>query len=537
MPTPVDVVIVGAGPSGAVAATTLAEHGFKVVVLERGTWPDYSTLRTEAPDLEMFEGRDWSPRPDIRNSQADQPIDESDSESGVMIWNGVGGSAVAYAGQWMRSMPSDFRTRTLDGVGDDWPLTYNDLIPYYKQVEQDFGISGLNGDPAVPASNYPMPPVRARAWGKRVGAAHNRLGWHWWPGSNAIATARFGPLRPCTERGTCMQGCIEGAKSTPDITHWPTAIRLGVELKTQAHVSQIHLDSRGRATGVAYFDQTGTEWFQEAGVVVLAANGVGTPWLLLNSATPTHPDGLANASGLVGQRLMMHPLSTVAGVFDDDMGSSQGPWGQDIYSLEFYETDASRGFVRGAKWGLTPTGGPYMTTQSYPWGKPTFWGPEFLNTVRARLGRSAAWSIICEDLPEESNAVSLSDEVHDKFGMPAPKLTYKKSQNTNNLLRWHEARAIESLTEAGASDIRVAPAIRNTGWHLLGTAKMGEDPTTSVVDSFGRTHEVPNLYIFDGSTWPTSTGMNPTATIAALALRNVDALIRTRRKQVTSATR
>lgn len=530
-----DVLVVGAGPSGAVTATRLAESGFSVVVLERGGWPDRAAIRAEEPDYELFSGREWSPRPDIRRSDFDQPIDESDSESGVMIWNGVGGSAVAYAGQWMRCMPSDFKTRTLDGIGDDWPLSYADLVPYYQRVESDFAVSGLDGDPAVPGTRYPMRPARIREWGRRVGRAHNELGWHWWPGSNAIATADYGPLSTCTERGTCMAGCPDNAKSSPDLTHWPKALALGVRLLTGCAVTMVNVNRRGLATGVTYYDEQGIEHQQTADVVILAANGVGTPWLLLTSSSRLHPDGLANSSGLVGKRLMMHPLSTVAGVFPDAMESWQGPWGQNIYSLEFYETDESRGFVRGAKWGLTPTGGPLMTTQTYPWGEVDFWGPEFLDTVSARLGHSTAWSIICEDLPELSNAVSLSENVTDRHGLPAPKLTYRKSDNTDALLRWHETRAKESLEAAGATSITIAPAIRNTGWHLLGTAKMGNDPATSVVDSEGRTHDVPNLLVFDGSIWPTSSGTNPTATIAALALRNTERLIANRSVQRTAS--
>jgi choline dehydrogenase-like flavoprotein len=211
-------------------------------------------------------------------------------------------------------------------------------------------------------------------------------------------------------------------------------------------------------------------------------------------------------------------------------------WGQHIHSLEFYETDASRGFVRGAKWGLQPTGGPLSMTRSFPWGTENqIWGADFASRLRQRLGRSALWGIIAEDLPDEENRVVLDPRQTDSSGIPAAKIQYRLSENSKRLVAFHQARARESLEAAGAYETVIAPFIRATGWHLLGTAMMGNDPARSVVDGWGRTHDIENLYIFDGSIWPTSSGMNPTATIAALALRNTEHLIAERHNQRTAA--
>jgi choline dehydrogenase-like flavoprotein len=210
-------------------------------------------------------------------------------------------------------------------------------------------------------------------------------------------------------------------------------------------------------------------------------------------------------------------------------------WGQQVHSLQFYETDANRGFVRGAKWGLQPTGGPLSMTRNYPWGDNPLWGEGFQRKLRARLGHSAMWGIICEDLPDDNNRVTLDERLRDGDGIPAPKLIYRMSENSRRLLEYHLARARESLEAAGARETVVAPLIRETGWHLLGTARMGTDPAASVVDPWGRCHDVPNLFIFDGSIWPTSSGMNPTATIAALALRCADHLVANRREQITAS--
>jgi choline dehydrogenase-like flavoprotein len=531
-----DVLIIGAGPTGAVAAKRFAEAGMSVVVLEQGDWPDYSKARADHPDYELTAGRYWSGNPNRRQAPSDYPIDDKDSDISAVLYNAVGGGTVIYAAHWQRNMPSDFRVRTLDGVADDWPLTYEDLEPFYERVEADFGVSGLAGDPAFPpGKGPPLPPAPLAPMGRRIARAHNKLGWHWWPAPNAIATRPYGPLRPCTQRAACMWGCVEGAKGSVDITHWPELVRGTVRLVTGARVRRLEVNSAGLVTGALYADRDGKDHFQKAGVTVLAANGIGTPRILLLSASSRFPHGLANSSGLIGRRLMMHPFGTVVGLFDEDLGSTHGPWGQHLHCLEFYETDTSRGFVRGAKWGLQPTGGPLSMTRGYPWGDNPIWGPAFHKSLRQRLGHSAMWGIICEDLPEEENRVVLDPELKDADGIPAPKLIYRMSENSRHLLQYHLQRAKESLEAAGAHQTVIAPLIRETGWHLLGTAKMGADPVTSVVNPWGRCHDVPNLFIFDGSIWPTSSGMNPTATIAALALYCAEHLAEECRQQEVPA--
>lgn len=532
-----DVLIIGAGPSGAVAALRLAQAGMKVLVLEQGDWPDYSKATVTEPDFDLTAARDWGWDPNARRAPGDYPIDESESDITALMWNGVGGGTVVYAAQWQRNLPSDFRVRTLDGVADDWPLTYEELEPYYVRVERDFGVSGLAGDPAFPlGEGPPLPPVPIGRMGRKVARAHNELGWHWWPGPCAIATRRYRALKPCVQRATCLQACADGAKGSVDRTHWPTAMELGVQLRTRARVRRLKLREDGLVSGAVYLDADGREHEVRAAITIVCANGVGTPRLLLLSGGERYPRGLANSSGQVGARLMMHPFGTVVGLFEEPLNSWQGPWGQHLHCLEFYETDDSRDFVRGAKWGLQPTGGPTKMTTSYPWGAENeIWGAGFHDQLRKRLGHSAMWGIIAEDLPEEHNLVSLDRVGTDEFGIPGAKITYRMSENSHRLMAFQEARAQESLIAAGAYETTVAPFIRATGWHLLGTARMGDDPATSVVDRWGRAHDVPNLFIYDGSVWPTSSGMNPTATIAALALRFAEHLIETRRDQPVAA--
>lgn len=527
-----DVLIIGAGVAGAVAAKRLAEAGMRVVCLEQGGWPDRALALMALPEVEWSSIGPSAWNPNHRNGEADYPIGDEESDISPLMYNGVGGGTVLYGAQWGRNAPSDFRVRTLDGVGDDWPLSYEELLPYYARIDRDFGVSGLAGDPAYPPSGeaLPLPPLPLGEMGRRVARAHNELGWHWWPHPTAIGIRRNGGLGVCGQGPACRRGCVEVARTHQ--THWPVAIARGARLITGARVRGLVLNERGLVAGAVYVDRGGQERLQKAPVTLLAANAVGSARLLLLSAQAHHPDGLANGSGLVGKRLMMHPHGTVAGIFPDDVDSARGTRGIPLHSRQFYETDTSRGFVRGAKWGLHPTGGPLTCSAGHAWGQHNeIFGPGFQDIVRRRFGHSTMWGIIGEDLPDVHNRVELHPNLVDSDGVPAPKIIYRISENSKRLIEFHMRRAAESLQAAGATQVICGGFSRDTGWHLLGTAVMGTDPDTSVVDPYGCAHEVRNLYIIDGSTWPTSGGTNPSATVAALALRTSEWMLREHRNQ------
>jgi len=520
----VDVLIIGAGAAGGVAAMRLTEAGFSVLCLEQGEWPDRTRFLGGTEEWELAGRHLWSSDPSIRKGPADYPVDLSESDVGVLNYNGVGGGTVLYAAQWARLFPSDFTRRTADGVADDWPLTYNELAPYYERTDRHFGVSGLGGDPAYPAdTDPPFPPLPIGIAGLRVARTHTRLGWHWWPATNAILSAPLGHRHPCVQRGTCVLGCAEGAKASTDLTHWPAVVRAGGTLVTGASVVRINHDRNGLATGAEWIDNDGHLHFQEADLVLLGANGIGTPRILLASDSTRFPDGMANSSGLIGRRLMVHPLAVVKGLFREDIEGWRGHAGASIVSFQFYASDERRGFVGGAKWALSPGGGPLRAAFT----EGGEWGVGHHRHVRERFGRSAHWGLVCEDLPNEENRIELSGSLADRRGLPAPRMVYRIDDNSHALCDWHIARATESLVESGAWNVRVDLRYPANG-HFMGTARMGDDPASAVVDRWCMTHDSPNLGIIDGSVFVTSGGVNPTSTIAALALRTADHLVENR---------
>ena len=521
---PVGVLVIGAGASGAAFAWRIAEMGTSVVCLEQGPWMHQRDYPSNNMDWESRGMGAFATSPNVRKLPADYPVNEQDSTISPLMFNAVGGSTILWAAHFPRFTPRDFRVKSDDGVADDWPIDYETLEPFFAINDRMMGVAGMPGDPAYPYHEPTMPPLPLGKSGNTLAAGFEKLGWHWWPSDSAITSREYEGRAPCINLGSCLSGCAQGAKASTDITYWPAAQRRGVELRPNCRVREITVRPDGMAAGVLYYDEDGALQEQKADIVVVACNGIGTPRLLLNSKSPQHPDGLANSTGLVGKNLMFHPYAAILGLFDEPLGGRRGPTGCSLWSHEFYETDRSRGFVRGYSFeamrglGLAQTALFGMARGLLPWGAGH-------HEAYARLhDRITGILAITEDLPVETNTVTLDPELTDDHGIPAPKVTYQLSENSQKMLAHAVDRAKEVLAAAGAVETFAEPLMRGAGWHLMGTARMGEDPKTSVVNPWGRAHDVKNLFIVDGSVFVTAGGVNPTSTIQALALYVADSI-------------
>lgn len=527
-----DVLVMGSGAAGAAIAWRLAERGAKVVCLEQGDWVKPSDYPSTRPtwETQLLRGPfHWDPN--VRRRPEDYPVtDATGRPAGVAMFNGVGGTTIHWSGLFPRFHPSDFRVKTLDGVGDDWPISYKDLEPYYDLNDRMMGVAGLNGDPAnPPRSARPTPPLPIGRYAYRIGRAFDQLNWHWWVSDNAIISRDYDGRPGCNLHGMCNYGCFLGAKASTNVTYWPKAIRRGAVLRTRARVREITVDPQGRARGALYYDRRGNLTEQLARVVVVCGNGIGTPRLLLNSKSRLFPDGIGNSSGLVGKNLMFHPMRGLTGIFREELDSHFGP-PIPLISQQFYETDTSRGFVRGYLFWLNHQFGPVQHSVGTYFGPPAPWGTEHHREMRRRFPHAVSLYVLGEDLPEEINRVELDPTVKDRNGIPAARILYRYSENSLRMLDHGARMARQVLEAAGAVEVLDSgPIPFGTTAHLMGTARMGSDPKNSVINAWHQAHDVRNLFIVDGSSFTTSAGVNPTSTIGALALRCADGIWERRR--------
>lgn len=528
---PVDFVVVGSGAAGGVLAARLAEAGHDVVVLEQGPYRRRTDFRHDQIGL-LDGGLVGSPReyPQTFRATEDEAGQARPMLAPAFYARGVGGSSVHFTGNYWRFRPVDFEERgrlgPIAGTGlEDWPISYDDLEPYYTQVDWEIGVSGAPGPNDPPRSRpYPMPPLPVKSSGVLFDRGARALGWTSQPAPMAINSRPHGGRLPCAHCGYCFAyGCEFGAKSSTLETMIPRAEATGrCEIRAECTASRVETDRRGRARRVIYFDRDGVEHAQEARAVVLAANGAETPRLLLMSATDRFPDGLANSSGLVGRYLMFNGYTSTTGLFPEPLNEFKSVQVTRVM-LDFYESDPRRGFYGGGGLDSRFNPGPvFFGLIGLPPDAPT-WGPEYRRMLSHYFNRCMDVAGHSTSLPLASNRVDLDPDVKDRWGLPALRITYRDHPDDLAAMRFFQDRAVELLEAAGAERVWRTPIAEQTsGAHLLGTCRMGTDPATSVIDTDHRTHDVPNLFICDGSSLVTGGRGQPTMTIQALAFRAAD---------------
>jgi choline dehydrogenase-like flavoprotein len=530
----VDFVVVGSGAAGGVVAKELSTHGFRVVVLEQGPW------RTERDfvhdEIKIFQqsalSTDWNVSP---NTFRKTEKDKAQKQPALVYARGVGGTSVHFSANFWRFREIDFKEASvkgaLAGTGFmDWPITYQDLEPYYTKVDWEVGVAGAPGPFDPPRSRpYPMPPHPPKSTGVLLERGARKLGYKPFPAPMAIASKPYDGRSQCVQCGFCESfGCEVRAKSSSLVTVIPKAVATGrCEIRPNSYARKIETDAKGRATGVKYFDADKKEVFQRAKAVVVCANGAETPRLLLNSSSNLFPHGLANSSGVVGKYLMPNGAGLAAGVFDHEVNGYKGIVATRVV-WDLYELDPKLGLVGGGgfdyRFDVTPI--QFATDAGLP-PKAARWGKEYKRWIAQTYTRTVLCFGHTTSLPVASNSISLDSTVKDAWGVPAIRMTYTDHPQDLKLYKYFAQRSEELLHASGAAQTWQLPVeSQEFAVHLLGTCRMGNDPKTSVVDKYNRAHDVKNLFIVDGSSLVTSGRGQPTMTIQALAFRAGDNIAR-----------
>jgi len=498
----VDCLVIGLGAGGAPLLARLAMAGLKVMALEAGPW--HNPEKDFATDEKTQDFLFWN---DERLAAGGDPLAMGKNNSGT----GVGGSTLHYTAYTPRAMPDDLHVRRDFGQGQDWPVSYEELEPYYEEIEQFLGISGPTPYPWGPArrKGYPLPPLPLNSAAQLMVRGAEKLGIKTSPAANAALSARYyqegiGWREACTNRGFCQAGCSNGAKASMDVTFIPLAVKHGANIQPNSFVTEIERDARGYVTGVVY-TQNGEQKRQRCRHLFLCGGSVETPRLLLLNE-------LALTSGHVGRNLMAHPGLQVWGTFADEVRPNKGiPGG--LISQDTHRpagADFAGGYLLQSIGVMPVTFAGQVARGRKLWGQP-------LQDYMRQFNHIAGINILGDCLPHADNFLELAEE-KDARGLPKPRLHFTAQENEQRM-NAHAEKIMRGIWEAaGATDIWAFQRYA----HVIGTARMGKSGDDAVVDASGRAFDVPNLYISDNSTFPSALSVNPALTIMALSLRTAD---------------
>jgi choline dehydrogenase-like flavoprotein len=527
----VDFVVIGAGAAGGVMAKELSTAGFRVVVLEQGPHLTAKDFTHDEIDV-AFRGA-------LVNGAAKQPQTfrkTSDEVAKPHMAAGyarlVGGGSVHFTANFWRFHPEDFRERsTLGAISGaslaDWPITYDELEPYYTKAEWELGISGLAGSNPFdgPRSKpYPLPPMPVKSSGVLFERGAKKLGLHPFPAPVAILSQPYRGRAACTHCGYCEAfGCEMNAKSSTLAALIPLAEKTGkCEIRPESYVRKIETNKKGRASAVIYFDRGGKEIRQRTKAVALCANGAESPRLLLLS-------GIGNSSGMVGKNLIFDVSVYALGLFEHEVNDHKSIVVTRVLH-DFYRSDPKRGFYGGG--GLDSrmdfTQSAFAGT-ALPADGPQ-WGADWKHAIGEGFTHTSGILAHTSCLSREQNSISLDPNLKDAWGLPAMRTTFQNHPDDFKAQHFLLDRQREILEAAGARKQWNLPIEDTTdSVHLMGTCRMGDDPKTSVVDRWNRSHDVHNLFIVDGSSLVTCGRQQPTETIQALAYRAAEYMTKSAR--------
>ncbi len=510
-----DFVIVGAGAAGSLYAAILAKAGKSVIMLDAG--PGWILGDLASSQI-------WA----RRLKWGGAPVEFRGNHHGFghnlnTGW-GLGGAALHHYATWPRMHVEAFATRKLYERGQDWPIGYDDLRPFYDRIQADVGISGdAQAEIWRPeGAPYPLPPMKRFAQGRLLAAGFEKLGHPTAPLPVGIVSQDYKGRPACQNDGWCDAGCPIGSLANPLATYQAEAAAAGADIRANATVKRILPASKNRAAGVVFTDAKQQERRLEAGTVILATSAIQNPRLMLASACPEWPNGAGNAADQVGRNFMLDSLALVYGLFDAETEPHMGVSAGQVTNRVRYAGDRPPGTPFGSyQWQVAPSMKP-SDIFGMAISRADLFGSELSAFVTRASHHIASMVAMIGALPDPTNRVVLSDK-RDHFGVPLARVEHKVDDATMTLWSHCKDEGVAVMKAAGATESWTGPY--NAG-HLIGGTLMGDDPATSVTDSFGRVHGIDNLVLAGSGLFPTSGGISPTYTLLAVAMRSVGVLLR-----------
>ncbi len=507
-----EILVVGSGIAGSTMAAELAEAGLDVLVLEGG--PPRAIE-------DLISSQIWA----RRLKWGGPPIIGQGNMTGGLTFGmgwGTGGAGAHWYGHWFRHHKNDFKVRSLYGRGLDWPIEYEDLRSYYDRAQRYFGVSGDRERDvwSPPGEAYPMPPLPTNPQSRAIRKGFDAVGLRLAPTTVAINSQDYDGRRPCLHDGWCDAGCPIGALANTLVLQWPKARAAGAKLRNHAYVTRVTTDASGkRATGVEYYDKKGQLNSQPADIVIVACHTVANIRLLLLSANGSHRSGLANGSGMLGHHFMSHAATIVYGMFEEETEPHRGITASNVMCLEGYDDKEPVAGAFGSRTWLAAQAVKPNGLLGIAMGRPELYGEALDKFLRRATRHFGNMTVMCEETPIFENRVELDGSQKDAFGMPVAKVI--------NELPEENVKRSELAKEEGLSVFRAANtsevwAGAQVPMHVMGGTPMGDDPSRSVTNAYGQTHDIENVFVAGASLFPTCGAVNPTATLAALVLRTAD---------------